>query len=138
MPARINVAFDGRAALEGELPAGWVPAQASAAPSGERLAIAGKRFGNGIGVLANSRLEVRLDKEFRRLRATVGEQGAGRRRISYRVFGDGRLLMHKKAKGALRIDVPVKGVQTLELVVESNPPGTQPVAIAWADARLER
>lgn len=131
MPARINVA-DG-----GALPPGkhWVAAQANAAPSGRPLSVGGKAADNGLGVMVNSRLEVRLDKEFRRFRATAGALDAGAAPVRYRVYGDGKLLAEASEAGTAELDVGVGGVQTLELVAEGSGAGQ---ALAWADARLER
>jgi hypothetical protein len=72
MPARINVAADGRAQISALRFASWVPAQVNASPTGTPLMVGGKRRDNGIGVLSNSRLEVRLDKEFSRFRTVAG------------------------------------------------------------------
>ena len=131
MPARINVA------VGGSLPRGkeWVPAQANAAPSGAPLAIGGRVIDNGVGVLVNSRLEVRLDKAFERFRATAGALDVVGKGVSYRVYGDGRLLGEVHTAGVGELNVGVAGVQTLELVAEA--PGDA-FAVAWADARLER
>jgi hypothetical protein len=131
MPARINVAESG------SLPAGqkWVPAQANAAPSGAPLNIGGKVYDNGLGVLVNSRLEVRLDKAFGRFRVTPGALDSAAEAVSYRVYGDGKLLSEARIGRAGELDVDVTGVQTLELVAEA--PGAA-FAVAWADARVER
>lgn len=131
IPARINVAEGG------SLPAGrqWVQAQANAAPSGEPLAIGAEAYDNGLGVLVNSRLEIRLDKEFRRFRATVGPNGSAVRPVSYRVYGDGKLLGETRTARGGKLDLGVSGVRVLELVAEA--PGAA-FAVAWADARLVR
>jgi hypothetical protein len=138
MPARINVAVDGRASIAHKEYASWVPAQVNAAPSGQPLVVDGKRRANGLGVLADSRLEVRLDKEFTRFRAIAGANEDVGRSLSYRVYGDGRLLFEKRSTKAEPIDVPVNGVSVLELVVQREGEGQGPLAVAWADARLVR
>jgi alpha-galactosidase len=143
MPARINVAVDGRATLARTLAASWVPAQVNAAPSGQPLLVDGKRHDNGLGVLANSRLEVRLDGGFRRFLASAGRiadarEDAARPKLNYRVYGDGKLLFDKTSAQAEGIDVPVRGVKTLELVVRGDAGPATPVTAAWADARLTR
>ena len=131
MPARVNVA-----AAAGSYPADWVPARVGAAPSGQPLAIRGKRYDRGLGVLADTRLEIRLDGEFGRFRALAGASGDGA--IVYRVYGDGRLLFERTSAGAVAVDVTVGGVRTLELVAQSA--GEQPAqqTVAWAEARLLR
>lgn len=134
MPGRINVAAGG------SLPAGrdWVPAQASAAPSGAPLAAGGKRYDNGLGVLVNSRLEVRLDGEFKRFHARpaiLDESGATALPVHYRVYGDGKLRGEARTAATGTLDVDVTGVRTLELVAES--PGAA-FAVAWLDAKVTR
>lgn len=131
MPARINVAE------AGALPSGkrWVAAQANAAPSGAPLNIGGKVYDNGLGVMVNSRLEVRLDREFRRFLVMPGALDAGATGVRYRVFGDGRLLAEAGSARAAELVADVSGVQTLELVAEGPGSGS---AVAWADARVER
>ena len=131
MPALINVA------VGGSVPAGkkWVPAQVNAAPSGAPLNISGKVYHNGLGVLVNSRLEVRLDKAFRRFRVTPGALDGGATAVSYRVYGDGKLLGEARTGALGQLDVRVTGVQTLELIAEAP---DSAFAVAWADARLDR
>jgi hypothetical protein len=138
MPARINVAADGRAPIAQRKYAAWVPAQVNVAPSGQPLAVGGRQRDNGLGVLANSRLEVRLDGEFKRFRATAGANGDSGRPLTYLVYGDRKLLYKKRSSKAEAIDVPVKGVGILELVVKDEEPAAEPVAVAWAEARLVR
>jgi hypothetical protein len=138
MPARINVAVDGRAANAAAGGANSVPAQVNAAPSGQPLVVDGKRHDNGLGVLANSRLEVRLDGGFRRFRTTVGANDDTGRTLTYRVYGDGELLFEKTSAQPETIDLPVQGIRTLELVARLDAGQAEPVAVAWADARLIR
>lgn len=132
MPARINVAASGTLPAERD----WVPARANAAPSGAPLAAGGKRYDNGIGVLVNSRLEVRLDGEFKRFRATPGAlDGAGGTAtpVRYRVYGDGKLRGEASTTATAALNVDVTGVRTLELVAEA--PGSA-FAVAWLDAKV--
>jgi hypothetical protein len=141
MPARLSVLEDGSETLPNELRAKWVPAQANAAPSGQPLALYGRQFDNGLGVLANSRLEVRLDQEFRRFRATVGVMhipslGGAQGEITYRVYGDGKLLLERKTANTAAIEVPLQGKQKLQLVALASP-GVRAV-IVWAEAELAR
>lgn len=138
MPARINVAADGRAPIAQRRYAAWVPAQANAAPSGEALVVGGEQRANGLGVLANSRLEVLLEREFGRFRATAAANGDSGRPLTYLVYGDRKLLFKKRSGKPEAIDVPVKGVRILELVVQDDGPAAEPVQAAWADARLLR
>ena len=50
---------------------GWGGAQADRTPYDQELAIGGRRFDTGLGILANSRLEVR-NQGFARFSASVG------------------------------------------------------------------
>lgn len=131
MPARVNVA------VTGTVPAGrnWVPAQASAAPSGAPLNAGGKRYDHGLGVLANSRLEIRIDAQFKRFRATPAALARGGPVVHYRVYGDGILRGETRTADAGAIDVDIAGARTLELVAQA--PGAE-LAVAWLDARVTR
>jgi hypothetical protein len=135
IPARIDV-LSVQYASPSQEPAGWVPARVDAAPSGEPLVVNGEPFDNGLGVLSNSQLQVHLDKAFRRFRATVGVIGnkGPHPTISYRVYGDGRLLLHKQTATVTSFDLPVEGVGMLKLVTEGATGGD--TAIAWSDARV--
>jgi alpha-galactosidase len=140
MPARVNVAESGQTRVAAPDP-NWAPAQADAAPSGAPLQLKGRRYSRGLGVLANSRLEVRLDQGYTAFRATAGVidgSGTPGLAVSYRVYGDGKLLTGQRASGNASINVPVRGVRVLELVAETAPDeqAANPAAIAWADARL--
>jgi hypothetical protein len=138
MPARINVAADGRAQIAALRFASWVPAQVNASPAGTPLVVGARRRDNGIGVLSDSRLEVRLDKEFSRFRAEAGANDDVARPLIFRVYGDGKLLFEQGGTQPAEIDVPVQGVGTLELVVEGKDREAGVALATWADARLMR
>ncbi|WP_198120853.1 NPCBM/NEW2 domain-containing protein [Massilia rhizosphaerae] len=138
MPARINVAADGRAQISALRFASWAPAQVNASPAGTPLIVGGKRRDNGIGVLSDSRLEVRLDKEFSRFRTVAGANDDTARPLTFRVYGDGKLLFEQSGTQPVEIDVPVRGVRTLELVVEGKDREAGVALATWADARLMR
>ncbi|MFK3737295.1 NPCBM/NEW2 domain-containing protein [Massilia sp. TN1-12] len=138
VPARIRVLEDGGAALPTLLAASWIPAQVNAAPSGRPLALAGVRADDGLGVLAGSRLALRLDGEFARFRGRVGVNDGGmaaRDGLAWRILGDGKPLSEGRGKVPADVDVDVRGVRTLELV--SGEAGGLPVEVAWAGARLQ-
>jgi hypothetical protein len=163
MPARIHVAVDGlpfaeadpeivRAASEpsagrGPQPeyGGWGAPQADASPYSTTLAIADRSFATGIGVLSRSRLEVRTKQEFARFSAIVGVDNVTRNRESkviFAVYGDGRLLVEtgalKFGDAPIAINADVRGIRVLELVARSTDPASAPVALAWAEAKLEK
>ena len=163
IPGRVNVAQDGVVLKEtdplvhravspwsatrssGERPfySGWGGAQADAAPYGAGLQVAGRKFASGIGILANSRLEVRNAREFRRFTAAVGIDDSSRNpeaKVRFLVYGDGRLIGETKPLGygdaAAAIDVDVSGVDVVELVARSGVPSPLPASVTWGDAAL--
>jgi alpha-galactosidase len=128
----------------GERPiySGWGGAQADSAPYGEALRINGKRFETGIGVLANSRLEVR-NQGYRRFTATVGVNDSARvdgHAVTFTVYGDGKVLATSRqlkwGNDGQQISVDVSGVKIIELVARAavDDPATLPVT--WAEAAL--
>ncbi len=124
---------------------GWGGAEADRAPYGKLLRVAGSDFDTGIGVLANSRLEVR-NQGYARFSAKVGINDSGQPRSGttvFEVWGDGRLLAKSRPMGfgeaAVSLQAKVAGVRIVELVAR----GTVAVANAgtpqpavWADAAL--
>ncbi|MEP9402933.1 NPCBM/NEW2 domain-containing protein [Sphingomonas sp. VNH70] len=162
MPGRVNPAVDGVVVPEheplihrgvlhwngtrgpGERPryAGWGGAQADMTPYGETLEVAGKRYDTGIGVLANSRIEVRGGTA-RRFVAQVGIDDSARDRgdpVTFRVYGDGRLLAESKpmrfGEAAVPITAAVAGVKLIELVAEGRTGARLSDPVVWADAAL--
>jgi hypothetical protein len=90
---RAPVLEDGAAALRSQLRAKWIAAQANAPPSGQPLVLDGKQVDNGLGIIANTRLKVRLDGEFQRFRASAGVMATDsnwwRRRQAHRPWWHG-------------------------------------------------
>ena len=77
---------------------GWGGAQADETPFGETISIGGRRFDTGIGILENSRLEVR-NARYARFSAFVGVDDSARNRrqpVTFIVYGDGKLLAKSK------------------------------------------
>jgi hypothetical protein len=166
IPGAINVAVDGsrRAQLDptihrmidpwsntrsgGSRPqyAGWGGAQADATPYGQGLQVAGQVFDSGIGVLSNSRLQVKNDAGHAQLTAAVGvddSTGNTRQPVRFYVYGDGKLLAQSAplAFGATAplLKADVRGVTVIELVVRgSQTDDAPPVVATWGDARLTR
>ncbi|QNE04511.1 NPCBM/NEW2 domain-containing protein [Croceicoccus marinus] len=162
MPGRINVAEEGidfpepdpmihRAIVpwqntrsNGERPryTGWGGARADSSPYGQMLRIADQEFLTGIGVLANSRLEVRGDG-FRRFSAMVGRDDSGPddgSRVRFEVHGDGKLLGASEWMGladpAKPLSVDTGGAAIVELVVRGDGKAARPVPVTWGDAAL--
>jgi alpha-galactosidase len=123
--------------------AGWGGAQADLTPFGQALSIAGKAFDTGLGLLADSRLEVRNDGA-NTFTAEVGVDDSTLDKahpVTFAVYGDGKLLV-KSAPKSYREDpdtliAHVRGVKIIELVAtNAAPDDTQPTLVTWGDARL--
>lgn len=131
---------------DGEHPqyGGWGGARADATPYGQSLKVGGVPFTSGIGILANSRLEVR-NAGFTRFSAQVGLDDSARDRsqpVRFAVYGDGRLLAqtapvaYGSAPVTLRADV--SGVKIVELVARTARPARFPDPVTWGAAALDR
>ena len=162
LPGMINVAEDGVATPEndplvhrsvspwagsrssGEPPfyAGWGGAQADSAPYGMPLQVAGRKFASGIGILANSRLELRNARGHRRFSALVGIDDSTRNltaKVRFLIYGDGRLLEESRpiafGDAAVPISADVSGVKIVELVARSESTAA-PASATWGEAAL--
>lgn len=131
-----------RVAVEAPRYGGWGGAQADRTPYGGELAVAGRRFDTGIGVLANSRIEVR-NWGARRFVAEVGVDDSARDRtqpVVFEVYGDGRLLSRTAAltfgAAPVRVEVDIGTVQIVELIARTAEPTRFPDPVAWANAAL--
>lgn len=144
---RVHVAADGLPLYSTQLdqPAGTP--RADATPDGQPLRIADTAYADGIGAHANSRLEVLTRGEFARFDVSVGLQHTDTPQagtVVFRVFGDKKLLFESvplpAGDGPVAIDVPVAGVEVLELVAASSstPAGAWPPVVTWGAARLHR
>lgn len=164
LPGRVNPAVDGLVEPEadplvhrGTLPwqgtrgdgrhpqyGGWGGARADATPYAQTLKVGGETFANGIGVLANSRMEVRNDG-FRQFSARVGIDDSARDRktpVRFSVYGDGRLLTQTEplAYGGAptTIVADITGVAVVELVARGEPGARFPDPVTWGEAVLDR
>ncbi|MBS0254162.1 MAG: NPCBM/NEW2 domain-containing protein [Proteobacteria bacterium] len=165
MPGRINVAVDGITALEpdplihrmvdpyhpgttwtGNRPAyaGWGGPRADATPYGQDLRVAGVAYRSGLGVLANSRLEARVERGFRRFSARVGLDDSTRgtrAAVRFELYGDGRRLALSPPmrfnQPAAELTAEIAGVRVLELVVRQLGPANGNVVASWAEARVD-
>ena len=163
-PGRVNPAIDGvvepeadplihRGTLtwrstrgDGEHPhyGGWGGARADATPYGQTLKVGGVVFHSGIGVLANSRLEVR-NAGFRQFSARVGIDDSARDRhapVQFLVYGDGRLLAQTSPLpfGGVptTIAADIAGVRIIELVARGEAGARFPDPVTWGAAVLDR
>jgi hypothetical protein len=106
--------------------------------------IAGQPFASGIGVLANSRLEVR-NRDFARFTAQVGvddSAGDSGQPVRFFLYGDGRPLGStppmRRGMAAQMLSADVKGVAILELVARADGVTGNAVPVTWGDAALRR
>jgi alpha-galactosidase len=122
--------------------AGWGGARADSAPYGQVLHVAGKPFPAGIGILANSRLEVR-NSGAKRFTAVVGVDDSATDKagvVTFSVYGDGKLLATSKplkwGMAAQPISASVAGVKLIELVARSPRGDNQRLPVTWGEAAL--
>ncbi|KQO50484.1 NPCBM/NEW2 domain-containing protein [Sphingomonas sp. Leaf257] len=122
--------------------AGWGGAQADRTPFGRPLRLSGKVYDTGIGVLANSRLEVR-NRGQARFSAMVGiddSATARERRVVFEVYGDGKLLTRSRAvalnEAPVAVEADVRGRKLVELIARADSAPEAPLPVVWADARL--
>jgi alpha-galactosidase len=163
MPGRIYVAADGIRALQadpqihrpmrlgtgtrgtGSRPAlaGWGAPRVDATPYNQELRIRGGVYSSGIGALADSRLQVKADRQFKRFSAHVGLDDSSLERsikVRFEVYGDGRLLARSADLGftdaPFDLSAGVAGVKIIELVARELGSGHAPSVVAWAAAAL--
>lgn len=128
----------------GERPmyAGWGGARADSTPYGQVMRIAGTPYAAGIGILANSRLEVR-NQGYARLSARVGVDDSAHDRIhavTFMIYGDGKLLAKSKplrwGQPAQALNAGVAGFKIVELVARSAARTNEQLPVSWGDAAL--
>jgi alpha-galactosidase len=122
--------------------AGWGGARADSAPYGQTLQIARKRFQSGIGILANSRLEVR-NEGFGHFAAQVGVDDSATDKthaVTFTVYGDGKRLAETRpivwGTAAESIEADVTGIKVVELVARSIGAENETLSVTWGDAAL--
>jgi hypothetical protein len=122
--------------------AGWGGARADSAPYGQTLQVARKVYSSGIGILANSRLEVRNDG-YRHFAAKVGVDDSATDKtsaVTFTVYGDGKPLAKSRAMkwgmAAEPIEVDVSGVKLVELVARSAATQNEALSVTWGEAAL--
>jgi alpha-galactosidase len=165
IPGRINVAVDGvvtpqsdptvhrmvnpweGTASGGTRPVygGWGGAAADENPYGNQIRTGGLPFDIGIGILANSRLEIRNDGEFKTFTAQVGVDDNSLNTtnpISFLVYADGRLVGRSPAMkfrdAPFTLTAPIGNAKIVEIVAQQPGGKTAPAVAAWGEARLLR
>lgn len=122
--------------------AGWGGARADSAPYGQTLQVARKTFQSGIGILVNSRLEVR-NEGYRRFATRVGVDDSATDKVNavtFTVYGDGKRLAESRAMKwgmpAEPLEADVAGVKVIELVARSAASENEALSVTWGDAAL--
>jgi alpha-galactosidase len=123
--------------------AGWGAPRADSTPFNNELRLRGHVYTSGIGALANSRLQVKADGQFKRFSAQVGMDDSSlerRAKVRFAVYGDGRLLAQSPALGAddapFALEAKVADVKTIELVAREAGGGSAPAIVTWGEAAL--
>ena len=121
---------------------GWGGARVDRTPYDQPLGVAGEALPHSLGVLANSRLEVR-NTGYRTLRTRVGIDDSTTdraRAVTFLVYGDGRLLAQSRAarggEAAQELSANVAGVKIIELVARSPGAGGAQISVDWGSAAL--
>ncbi|QWP78967.1 NPCBM/NEW2 domain-containing protein [Lysobacter sp. K5869] len=106
------------------------------------LRMNGLLFRRGLGVGASSRIDLRLQGQWRLLRADLGIDDACRAAggLQFQVWGDGRLLYDSglvKAPGVVKPELDIRGLSALSLRT-LGAQGSQPAQVCanWANAVL--
>ncbi len=123
--------------------AGWGGAAADRGPYGQALLVQGRRFNSGIGILANSRLEIRNGREHSRFTAEVGVDDNTLNpdtHVVLQVFGDGRLLAEttplRFGQPTISLDVDISGIDIVELIAQQPEERSRPASVVWGEAAL--
>jgi alpha-galactosidase len=110
------------------------------------LQVRGQAFDSGIGVLSNSRLQVKNDAGFTALIALVGVDDSTedtKQPVRFYVYGDGKLLAESRAMAfgskAYQLEADIRGHKVIELVVRGTKSGNAPPVVAtWGNVQLTR
>ncbi|MFG6464305.1 NPCBM/NEW2 domain-containing protein [Roseateles sp. DXS20W] len=125
--------------------AGWGGPRADSTPYDQALSVQRQVFRHGVGVLADSRLQVQVAPGSQRFTARVGVDDSTRGKtaaVSFEVWGDGRRLAAtppmKFNQPARELGADLRGVRLIELIARQHgaePAG--PVVVTWGEARIE-
>jgi alpha-galactosidase len=125
--------------------AGWGGPRADSTPYDQALSVQREAFRHGIGVLADSRLQVKVPADAQRFTARVGVDDSTRGKtagVSFEVWGDGRRLVTtapmKFNQPARELSADVRGVKLIELIARQHGADTAgPLVVTWGEARIE-
>ena len=144
MTGRINAAVDGVRAVNPDVTAASGGPRADLTPQGRVISLAGQPQPYGIGIQANSRLEILAQRQFTRFTAMAGVDDSSpdaNGKVVFRVYADRKLLFEsaplKRGMAPSAIDVDVSGTDILELTAESEDSGKRSLVTAWGGARFD-
>ncbi len=119
---------------------GWGRLQRNRSVWGRPMTVGGRGFLRGVGTHAPARLTYRIEPQYRRFQAWVGVDGAVNGSIACEIWLDGVRKWESgrltRATPAVRVDLDVSGLHTLELVVTDGGDNIGGDHADWADARL--
>ena len=119
---------------------GWGHVQMDRGIDGKPLSIGGKQYERGIGTHAASKMRVDLGGNAERFIALVGvdDDAGARGSVAFTIRGDGRVLWQSEVltggKAAVPVNIPVSGIQILDLRVTDGGDGTSYDHADWAEA----
>lgn len=125
--------------------AGWGGPRADSTPYDQALSVQRQAFRHGIGVLADSRLQVQVAPGSQRFVARVGVDDSTRGKtaaVSFEVWGDGRRIAAtppmKFNQPARDLSADLRGVKLIELIARQHGADTAgPLVVTWGEARIE-
>src|SRR5262249_2584406 len=123
---------------------GWGAPAANRSVGGRPLSISGHKYERGIGTHAESGFLLQVDSEAAEFSALVGvddEVGRGHGSVVFVVVGDGvtrwRSGLVRGGEPAREVRVELRGVKSLELIVEDGDDAEDEDHADWAMAKLE-
>ncbi len=144
MTGRINAAVDGTRTVNPDVTAASGGPRADLTPQGRTITLAGQPQAYGIGIQANSRLEILAQRQFTRFMALAGVDDSSvdaSGKVVFRVYGDRKLLFEstplKRGAAPVAIEVAVSGVDILELTAEGGNSEERSLVTAWGSAQLD-
>jgi alpha-galactosidase len=126
-----------------KMTSGWGSPQRDLGIAGSPLSIGGKKFANGVGTHANSKLRLELGGRGKRFSAQIGvDDSAGLQgSVEFIITGDDKILWQSGVvsggKPAIPVDISIVGIHVLSLRVSDFGDGTVFDHADWAEAAIE-
>jgi len=125
-----------------QMTTGWSVAKAGKGVAGQPLSINGRKFDNGVGTHAASKMRLDLGGKAKIFSALVGvdDGSGGKGSVEFLVIGDGKVLwksgVRTGGQPALAVNVNLAGVRTLELRATDGGDGASNDHADWAEAAI--